>query len=110
MASSERQTLTYIEQSAKLAARAYVFAPNNTNTWESVKSMIENFLTDLWKEGGLQGAKASDAFGVEVGLGSTMSSEDILNGYMNVTIKVAIVRPAEFVVITFQQQQETATS
>jgi phage tail sheath protein FI len=38
-----------------------------------------------------------------------MTSEDILNGFMNVTIKVAVVRPAEFIVITFQQQQATSS-
>lgn len=105
---SVRRTMTYIEQSSKLAAQAYVFEPNTKNTWESVKAMISNFLTSIWKEGGLQGASASDAFAVECGLGSTMTSDDILNGFMNVTIKVAIVRPAEFIVITFQQQQASS--
>lgn len=105
---SVRRTMTFLEQSVKAAARAYVFAPNNANTWAGVKSMISSFLTSIWKEGGLQGATAADAFSVEVGLGSTMTSEDILNGFMNVTVKVAIVRPAEFIVITFQQQQATS--
>ena len=101
---SVRRTMTFLEQSCKLAAQAYVFAPNNKNTWEAVKSMIGSFLTDVWKQGGLQGAKASDAFAVECGLGTTMTSNDILNGFMNVSVKVALVRPAEFIVITFQQQ------
>lgn len=104
---SVRRTVTFLEQSVKAAARAYVFEPNDANTWGSVKSMISNFLTDVWKEGGLQGSKAADAYEVEVGLGTTMTPEDILNGIMNVTIKVAVVRPAEFIVITFQQQQAT---
>jgi phage tail sheath protein FI len=62
------------------------------------------FLTDIWKEGGLQGATANDAFQVFCGLGSTMTGDDILNGFLNVTVKVAIVRPAEFLVITFEQE------
>ena len=71
--------------------------------------MIGSFLTGVWKQGGLQGAKASDAFSVECGLGSTMTSEDILNGFMNVTVKVAVVRPAEFIVLTFQQEMATSS-
>lgn len=101
---SVRRTMTFLEQSIKLAARIYVFEPNNANTWAAVKSMISSFLTSVWKEGGLQGAQAADAFQVDIGLGSTMTAEDLLNGFMNVTVKVAVVRPAEFIVITFQQQ------
>ncbi|RBQ11402.1 phage tail sheath family protein [Pedobacter miscanthi] len=101
---SIRRTMIMIEQSCKLAARAYVFQPNEKNTWEAVKAMISSFLNSIWKEGGLQGASAADAYSVDCGLGTTMTADDILNGYMNVTIKVAVVHPAEFIVITFQQQ------
>ncbi|WP_420590816.1 phage tail sheath family protein [Bacterioplanoides sp.] len=101
---SVRRTMTFLEQSVKLAARAYVFEPNDANTWSAVESMISGFLTSIWKEGGLQGASAAEAFQVEIGLGSTMTAEDLLNGYMNITVKVAVVRPAEFIEITFQQE------
>ena len=101
---SVRRTITFIEQSVKLATRAYVFEPNNPNTWATVKSMISNFLTTFWKQGGLQGATPADAFAVEVGLGSTMTAEDLLKGVMNVSVKVAVVHPAEFIIISFQQQ------
>ncbi|MCF6437561.1 MULTISPECIES: phage tail sheath family protein [Pseudoalteromonas] len=101
---SVRRTMTFLEQSCKLAARAYVFAANDANTWGAVKSEIGSFLMSIWKEGGLQGAKASDAFQVECGLGTTMTSDDILNGFMKVSVKVAIVHPAEFIVISFEQE------
>ncbi|WGH75699.1 phage tail sheath C-terminal domain-containing protein [Tenacibaculum tangerinum] len=99
-----RRTMTFLEQSCKLACQAYVFEPNDKNTWEAVKAMIGSFLNGIWKQGGLQGASAADAYSVQCGLGTTMTSEDILNGFMNVTIKVAVVRPAEFIVLTFQQE------
>ncbi|OCX53143.1 phage tail protein [Mucilaginibacter sp. PPCGB 2223] len=101
-----RRTLIMIEQSIKLAARAYVFEPNDANTWITVKSMIDNFLTNLWKQGALAGAVPEQAFDVQIGLGSTMTANDILDGKMLVTVKVAIVRPAEFIIITFQQQMQ----
>lgn len=106
---SVRRTMTFLEQSCKLAAQAYVFQPNTKNTWTAVTSMIGSFLTSVWKAGGLQGATPSDAFSVSCGLGTTMTSDDILNGFMNVTVKVAVVRPAEFIVITFQQQMATSS-
>jgi hypothetical protein len=105
---SVRRTMTFLEQSIKLAARAYVFSPNNANTWAALQSMISSFLTGVWQDGGLQGASPAAAFNVSVGLGTTMTSEDLLNGYMRVTVKVAVVHPAEFIVISFEQQQATS--
>jgi hypothetical protein len=105
---SVRRTVTFLEQSCKLAAHAYVFEPNSKNTWEAVKSMIGSFLTSVWKEGGLQGATAADAFSVDCGLGTTMTADDILQGFMNVTVRVAVVHPAEFIVLTFQQEMATS--
>lgn len=99
-----RRTLIYIEQSVKNAAFNVVFAPNDHSTWNTVNGMISNFLRGLWNSGGLQGASPADAFSVEVGLGKTMSAEDILNGIMRVTVKVAVVHPAEFIIITYEQQ------
>ncbi len=103
-----RRTLIFLEQSVKDAAKAYVFAPNDANTWVNVKSMISNFLTGIWKQGGLVGPKPSAAFSVSVGLGSTMSNDDIQNGIMRVSVKVAVSHPAEFIEITFQQQMQEA--
>jgi phage tail sheath protein FI len=101
-----RRTLIMIETSLKLATRAYVFEPNDANTWVTVKSMFTNFLTNLWKQGALAGATPEEAFDVQVGLGSTMTPDDILDGIMRISVRLAIVRPAEFIVITFQQQQQ----
>jgi len=103
-----RRTLIMLEQSIKLAAEAYVFSPNDSSTWIAVKNMIENFLNNQWKAGALAGAKPDEAYDVSVGLGSTMTGNDILDGYMRVTVRVAVVRPAEFIVITFQQKMQTS--
>lgn len=101
-----RRTVIMIKQSVKLAARAYVFEPNIANTWFTVKTMISNFLNNLWKQGALAGSSPMDAYSVSVGLGTTMTGDDILNGLMNITVLVAISRPAEFIIITFQQQMQ----
>lgn len=101
-----RRTMIFLEQSVKNAARAYVFEPNVAATWLNMKSMIENFLRGIWKRGGLAGASPEDAFEVHVGLGDTMTPEDILDGYLRITVLVAISRPAEFIEITFQQQMQ----
>jgi phage tail sheath protein FI len=101
-----RRTLLFLEESCRLAAKAMVFEPNVAGTWVLVRSMIENFLTTIWKQGGLAGATREDAFAVHVGLGDTMTAEDILQGIMRVTVFVAVSHPAEFIEITFQQQMQ----
>lgn len=101
-----RRTMIMLEESIRLASKAYVFEPNVANTWVTIKSMIRNFLTGIWKKGGLAGASPDDAFVVMVGLGETMTPEDILEGILRVTVMVAISRPAEFIEITFQQQMQ----
>lgn len=103
-----RRTMIMLEQSIKYAMQAYVFAPNTATTWVTVQSMIENFLTNQWKAGALMGAKPADAFSVSIGSPATMTGDDILNGLMKVLVKVAPVRPAEFIELTFQQQMQTS--
>ena len=101
-----RRTMIMIEPSIRLAAKAYVFEPNVVNTWVTLRSMIENFLTGIWKQGGLAGAVPADAFSVHVGLGDTITPEDILEGILRIRVLVAVVRPAEFIEITFSQQMQ----
>lgn len=101
-----RRTLVYIEQSIKMALNQFVFAANDGQTWVTVTAMISNFLQGLWTQGGLMGAKASEAFTVQCGLGSTMTGQDILNGYMRVQVTLQMIRPAEFIELTFTQKMQ----
>ena len=101
-----RRTMMFLEESVKNAAKAYVFEPNVAATWMNVRSMIDNFLRGVWKRGGLAGSTPEDAYEIHVGLGDTMTANDILDGIMRITVLVAITRPAEFIEITFQQQMQ----
>jgi phage tail sheath protein FI len=103
---SVRRAIVMIEQSVKTAMEAYVFEPNDSSTWLKAKTSIDNFLTTLWKGGTLVGASPTEAFETNVGLGVTMTPNDILDGIMRISVKVAISRPAEFIVITFQQKMQ----
>jgi hypothetical protein len=101
-----RRTLIYMEQSIKAAMNPFVFAANDANTWVSVVSMVNNFLENLWARGGLMGASPQEAFSVSCGLGSTMSAQDVLEGYMVVQVLVQMIHPAEFIELTFKQKME----
>lgn len=99
-----RRTMIMLEQSIKFACEPYVFRPNDSNTWLAVRTMISNFLRNQWQSGALVGNSEAEAYAVDCGLGATMTPQDVLDGYMKVSVKVAISRPAEFIVISFQQK------
>jgi uncharacterized protein len=50
-----RRTMIMLEQSIKFATKAYVFENNVSATWVTIKSIIQNFLTSVWKRGGAGG-------------------------------------------------------
>lgn len=105
---SVRRFFNMVEESVKKSTYWAVFEPNDANTWVKVRGMIENYLTQKWREGALAGATTKDAFFVRCGLGTTMSAQDILEGRMNVEIGMAVVRPAEFIILRFSHKLQTS--
>lgn len=105
---SVRRFFNMVEESVKKATSWVVFEPNDANTWVKVKSMIENYLTLLWRQGALAGAKPEEAFRVYVGLNQTMTFVDILEGRMIIRIEMAAVRPAEFIILEFTHKVQTS--
>lgn len=103
-----RRFFIFAEESIKKATEPFVFEPNDANTWTKVKAMITNFLTLQWRTGALAGAKPAQAFYVKVGLGETMTSVDILEGRMIVEVGLAVVRPAEFIILRFSHKMQEA--
>jgi phage tail sheath protein FI len=96
-----RRFFNMVEESCKKSTEPFVFEPNDANTWVKIQGMIENFLTTLWRQGALQGVKPEH---VAVGLGKTMTSLDILEGRLIVEIGMAVVRPAEFIILRFSHK------
>jgi len=103
-----RRFFNMVEESVKKSTYWAVFEPNDANTWVKVRGMIENYLTQKWREGALAGATTKDAFFVRCGLGTTMNAQDILEGRMNVEIGMAAVRPAEFIILKFSHKLQTS--
>ena len=99
-----RRFYNFAEESIKKATEFVVFEPNDANTWSRVRSMIANFLTNQWRAGALAGKTPEEAFFVNIGLGETMTSTDILEGRMIVEIGMAVVRPAEFIILRFSHK------
>lgn len=103
---SVRRFYNMVEESVKKATERVVFEPNDANTWIKSKAQIENFLNNLWRQGALAGAVPEQAFFVNVGLGTTMTAQDILEGRMIIEIGMAVVRPAEFIILRFSHKMQ----
>ncbi|MEA1848073.1 phage tail sheath subtilisin-like domain-containing protein [Chryseobacterium sp. MHB01] len=76
----------------------FINEPNISQTWLHAETMIENFLNQQWMDGALAGSTAKEAYHVEV------SGDIVKAGTMNITVKIALVRPAEFIVLNFSHQ------
>jgi hypothetical protein len=99
-----RRLFIMVEESAKKSTSFAVFEANDASTWLKVKGILESYLYGLWEQGALQGATLEAAFYVNVGLGKTMTQQDVLEGRMVIEIGIAAVRPAEFIVLRFSHK------
>ena len=99
-----RRFFNFVEESSKKSTGWAVFEPNDANTWTRVRGQLDSFLNNLWRRGALAGAKPEHAYYVNVGLGLTMTAQDILEGRMIIEIGMAAVRPAEFIILRFSHK------
>jgi uncharacterized protein len=99
-----RRLFIMVEESIQKASAFAVFEPNTASTWLKVKAMIESFLYSLWQRGALAGSSPKEAYRVEVGLGITMTEQEINDGIMRVRVSIAAVRPAEFILLEFSHK------
>lgn len=103
-----RRLFNLIEESIQKATAFAVFEPNNTITWLKIKTIVESYLDGLLRQGALAGTSQAEAFFVKVGLGQTMTEQDILEGRMIVEIGISAVRPAEFIILRFSHKLQQA--
>jgi phage tail sheath protein FI len=92
-----RRYYNMIRQSVSDALNKFMNEPNIPHTWLRAKTMLENFLNQQWMEGALAGSTPKEAYEVTVkGVEGTT--------IMNVDLKIALVRPAEFIVLNFSHK------
>ena len=97
-----RRYLAFLETSLSQGTQWAVFENNGPELWTRVRSSVTDFLMNEWKSGKLMGAKPEEAFFVRCD-STTMTQNDLDNGRLVVSIGVAPVKPAEFVVFQIGQ-------
>lgn len=102
-----RRYFAFLERSIEIGTQWAVFENNGVVLWDNVRSTIEDFLFNEWRQDHLAGTSPNQAFFVRCDR-TTMTQNDLDNGRMICLIGVAPLRPAEFVI--FRIGQKTAES
>lgn len=97
-----RRLTLYIEAWLGENLRWAVFQPNDEALWSQLRLQVSTFMTGLWRQGAFFGAAADEAFFVKCDATTTTLS-DIDAGVVNIQVGFAPIRPAEFIILTFQQ-------
>lgn len=97
-----RRLFLMIEESIAVSTRWVVFEPNDRPLWKMIVRDVGAFLTLLWRQGALAGARPEDAFFVKCDE-ETNPPEVIDAGQVVIEIGVAPVKPAEFVIFRIGQ-------
>lgn len=97
-----RRLALYIEETLQRGSKWAVFEPNDERLWASLRQSIGTFMQQLFRQQAFQGASPSEAYFVACDANTTTPT-DILNGVVNIVVGFAPLKPAEFVVLKFQQ-------
>ncbi|MCC5453109.1 phage tail sheath subtilisin-like domain-containing protein [Rheinheimera sp. UJ51] len=96
---SVRRTAIFIEQSILHNLEWAHAVENSEPLWQAVRSNVEQFLLSLFQAGAMKGTVPKEAFFVRCGLGQTMTVQDILQQQLILLCGVALLKPAEFVIL-----------
>jgi phage tail sheath protein FI len=104
-----RRYAIYLETSILRGTQWAVFEPNDFPLWDSLRANIEDFLMGEFLRGALAGRTPDDAFRVKCDADLNPPSE-VNAGRVNVEVKFAPLKPAEFVIIRISQKSQRPSS
>ena len=97
-----RRLFSNIEESIYEGTQWVVFEPNDMDLWARVKRTINAYLTNVWRSGALFGATPDEAFFVKCD--AELNPPEVRDaGMLVVEVGIAPVKPAEFVIFRFSQ-------
>jgi hypothetical protein len=100
---AHRRVLLHVERTLVRGLARFVFETNGPATWTRARAMVQLFLHGLSFRGAFAAATTQEGCFVKVDR-STMSDDDVAAGRMHVVVGVALVKPAEFVLLRVVQQ------
>lgn len=102
-----RRTALAIEASLVRGLAWTLFEENDEPLWARIRLAVGDFMHTLFRGGAFQGAAPHDAYFVKCDR-STTTDADIARGVVTLLVGFAILRPAEFVVLSLQLRTSAA--
>ncbi len=97
-----RRLTLFLQESLYRGTQWVVFEPNDEPLWSQIRLNLGAFMNNLFKQGAFQGKTPRDAYFVKCD-SETTTQNDIDRGIVNIIVGFAPLKPAEFVIIKFQQ-------
>ncbi|MEB3294643.1 MAG: phage tail sheath C-terminal domain-containing protein [Synechococcales bacterium] len=97
-----RRIALFLEESLYRGTQWVVFEPNDEPLWAQIRLNIGAFMNNLFRQGAFQGKTPREAYFVKCDK-ETTTQNDIDRGIVNIVVGFAPLKPAEFVIIKFQQ-------
>ncbi len=97
-----RRLTLFLQESLYRGTQWVVFEPNDEPLWAQIRLNIGAFMNNLFRQGAFQGDTPSKAYFVKCDK-ETNPQNDIDRGIVNIIVGFAPLKPAEFVIIKFQQ-------
>ncbi len=102
--SDEENVKQEIEVAINEILRQFVFEPNTYPTWLAIQYLVDEYLFSQQKAGKLQDSATEESYTVNIGLGTTMTGMDILNGYLVLNVMLKLKDQEDYLVLTFKNQ------
>lgn len=103
-----RRTLNLIKEDLTAQSEFALFSPITTDLMQNLTESLSNYLDDLWLAGGLAGATSTEGFYV-ICDSSNNTAADAAQGRLNIDVGVALLIPAEYIVLRVGQFQGATT-
>jgi uncharacterized protein len=97
-----RRLALFLEESLYRGTQWVVFEPNDEPLWAQIRLNVGAFMNNLFRQGAFQGSSPAEAYFVKCDR-ETTTQNDINLGIVNIVVGYAPLKPAEFVILKFQQ-------
>lgn len=98
-----RRLALFIEESLRRGTQWTVFEPNDEPLWSSLRLNVTTFMQGLFRQGAFAGTTPAQAYLVQCDANNNPPDQVAL-GIVNILVGFAPLYPAEFVIISIQQQ------
>lgn len=97
-----RRLALFLEESLYRGTQWVVFEPNDEPLWAQIRLNVGAFMNNLFRQGAFQGDTPQKAYFVKCDR-EVNPQNDVDRGIVNVIVGFAPLKPAEFVILKFQQ-------